>query len=100
MAMSVSARRLLSEALSAREAGGEGGDPRVSAGRVRWAVASQSARRLCTKHHLTSPLLRNGSLPLPRFAAERTLEPLVCKRRMVIASLAQSIIVQTETPSF
>src|SRR5882757_2130915 len=77
MAMSVSARRLLSEDLSAREAGGEGGDPRVSAGRVRWAVASQSARRLCTKHHLTSPLLRNGSLPLPRFAAERTLESLI-----------------------
>src|SRR3984893_9908335 len=74
MPMSVSAPRLLSEAPSAREAGGEGGDPRVSAGRVRWAVASQSARRLCTKHHLTSPLLCNGSLPLPRFAAERTLE--------------------------
>ena len=41
---------------------------------MRWAVASQFARRLCTKHHLTSPLLRNGSLPLPRFAAERTVE--------------------------
>src|SRR4029077_6947186 len=25
------------------------------------------------RHHLPSPLLRNGSLPLPRFAAERTL---------------------------
>jgi hypothetical protein len=27
-------------------------------------------------HHLTYPLLRNGSLPLPRFAAERTLSEL------------------------
>jgi hypothetical protein len=27
-------------------------------------------------HHLTYPLLRNGSLPLSRFAAERTLSRL------------------------
>ncbi len=77
MIMNVSARRLPSEALSARAAGGEGGDPRVSAGRERWVFASCPAHRLRTKHHLSSPLLRNGSLPLPRFAAERTLKSLV-----------------------
>jgi hypothetical protein len=33
----------------------------------------QHAHRFWFGHHLTFPLLRNGPLPLPRFAAERSL---------------------------
>jgi len=54
--------------------GGEEGDPRAARGRRGGSWASLDAHPLWCTHHLTSPLLRNGSLPLPRGAAERTSE--------------------------
>ena len=66
-----------SETLAARDiAGGEGGDPRL---RGEGEVGLRRSHRkylVLIGHHLTYPLLRNGSLPLPRFAAERTLSEL------------------------
>jgi hypothetical protein len=32
---------------------------------------------MLVRHHLTFPSLRDGPLPLPRFAAERSLERMV-----------------------
>jgi len=68
--------------LRPRLRGGRRRDPSRSDGKMRWVfpVLLLDHRHWC-RHHLTYPLLRNGSLPLPRsracegaHAAERTLE--------------------------
>src|SRR5262249_26011904 len=69
------ARRVPVGHLSARViAGGRGRGPSRSDGRVRWAGGLPLSPHIvsCNADHLTYPLLRNGALPLPRFAAERT----------------------------
>ena len=60
---------------STRVFAGGGRGPSRSDEKVRWVFpVSQPDDRFWCRHHLTSPLLRNGSLPLPRCAAERTQE--------------------------
>ena len=52
--------------------GGRGRDPRAARGGEVGPSISPHTHRLRGRYHLSSPLLRNGSLPLPRCAAERT----------------------------